>query len=181
MKQYISPLLFVLHVNDLPRVTRHCQVLMYADDTVAFYSGKLALTIESKLIEDLDIIGSWLRNNSLFLNVTKTEAMLFGTQARLSQVTDFRVTFNANPIKRVSEFKYLGVLFDEKISWNAHVNYIISKVGKRLGMLRHCANMIYLSYVRPVLENYDIVWDSCGVCNSISLEKLQGRAAIELQ
>ena len=189
MKQYISPLLFVLHVNDLPRVTRHCQVLMYADDTVAFYSGKLALTIESKLIEDLDIIGSWLRNNSLFLNVTKTEAMLFGTQARLSQVTDFRVTFNANPIKRVSEFKYLGVLFDEKISWNAHVKYIISKVGKRLGMLRrirgsitsHCANTIYLSYVRPILEYCDIVWDSCGVCNSTSLEKLQGRAAIELQ
>ena len=90
----------------------------------------------------------------------------------------------ANPIKRVSEFKYLGVLFDEKISWNAHVKYIISKVSKRLGMLRrirgsitsHRANMIYLSYVRPILEYCDIVWDSCGVCNNTSLEKLQRRA-----
>ena len=25
----LGPLLFVLHVNDLPRVTRHCQVLMF--------------------------------------------------------------------------------------------------------------------------------------------------------
>jgi hypothetical protein len=79
----------------------------------------------SKLTEDLDVIGSWLCSNSLFLNVTKTEAMLFGTQARLSQVTDFRVTFNGNPIKRVSEFKYLGIQFDEKVSWNAHIKLSI--------------------------------------------------------
>ena len=51
--------------------------------------------------------------------------MLFGTQARLSQVTDFRVTFNGNPIKRVSEFKYLGIQFDEKVSWNAHIKLSI--------------------------------------------------------
>ena len=37
--------------------------------------------------------------------------------------------------------------------------------------------MIYLSYVRPILEYCDIVWDSCGVYNSTSLEKLQRRAA----
>ncbi|CAB4032232.1 Hypothetical predicted protein, partial [Paramuricea clavata] len=73
----LGPLLFVLHVNDLPSVIRHCQILMYADGTVVFYSGKIASTILRKLTEDLDVIGSWLCSNSLFLNVTKTEAMLF--------------------------------------------------------------------------------------------------------
>ena len=36
----------------------------------------------------------------------------------------------------------------------------------------HCANVIYLSWT-VILEYCDIVWDSCGVCNSTCLEKLQ--------
>ena len=54
----LGPLLFVLHVNDLPTVARKCSMLMYADDTVLFYSGKVAATVEKSLNEDLDLIGS---------------------------------------------------------------------------------------------------------------------------
>ena len=111
----LGPLLFLLHVNDLFTVARKCSMLMYADDTVLFYFGKVATTIEKSLNEDLDLIGSWLYNNSLFLNAVKTEAMLFGTHARLSDA-DFGITFKGRPITRVFEFKYLGVIFDEDIS-----------------------------------------------------------------
>ena len=107
----LGPLLFVLLVNDLPTVARKCSVLMYADDTVLFYSGKVAAAIEESLNEDLDLIGSWLNNNSLFLNAEKTEAMLFGTHARLSDA-DFGITLKGRPIKRVYKLKYLGVVFD---------------------------------------------------------------------
>ena len=100
-------------------------MLMYADDTVLFYFGKVAATIEKSLNEDLDLIGSWLYKNSLFLNAVKTEAMLLGTHARLSDA-DFGITFKGQPIKRVFEFKYLGVIFDEHISWNSHVKYVLS-------------------------------------------------------
>ena len=61
---------------------------MYADDTVLFNSGiKVAATIKESPNEDLDLIGSWLYNDKV-----KTEAMLFGTHARLSDV-DFGLTF----------------------------------------------------------------------------------------
>ena len=33
----LGPLLFVLHVNDLPTVTRNCNTLMYADGTLLVY------------------------------------------------------------------------------------------------------------------------------------------------
>ena len=64
----LGPLLFVLLVNDLPTVACKCSMLMYADDTVLFYSGKVGAAIEEILNEDLDLIGLWLHNNTLFLN-----------------------------------------------------------------------------------------------------------------
>ena len=53
-------------------------------------------------------------------------------------------------------FTYLGNIFDETISWAPHIQYILSKAGKRLGMLSrlrrdltcHAANTLYLSFIQ---------------------------------
>ena len=47
----LGPLLFILHVNDLPDAAVQCTVLMYADDTVLFCSANQAFVIEEKLNE----------------------------------------------------------------------------------------------------------------------------------
>ena len=36
---------------------------------------------------------------------------------------------------RVTEFKYLGVIFDEHLSWNEYVEEIVSKAGRRVALL----------------------------------------------
>ena len=111
--------------------------------------------------------------------------MLFGTQARLSDA-DFGITFKGRLIKRVFEFKYFrGVVFDELISWNSDVKYVLSQAGKRLLMLGRirgnltsdCANSIYKGYIRPIMDYCDTMWNCCGVGNISSLERPQRRAA----
>ena len=175
----IGPLLFVLVINDLPTHLDNCGTLMYADDTVLFYSSKDVKKIQYALMKDIDKINNWLEENSLFLNKKKTECVLFGTGARLNSVEDFTVYVQGTPITRVLEYKYLGVTLDETLSWNAHVRSILSKAGER--MLRrirsnitiNTANRIYKSFIIPVLEYCDTVWNCCLKLNSDSLEKLQ--------
>ena len=102
-------------------------------------------------MRELQAIECWLRSNSLFINVTKTEAMLFETLQRLAKVDQFSVSVNGSAIKRVTEFKYQGVVFDEHLSWNEHVKAIVSKAGRRVGLLgrvgryitTHSANAIF--------------------------------------
>ena len=64
-----------------------------------------------------------------------TEAMLFGTSQRLAKVDQFSVSVDGSAIKRVTEFKYLGVIFDEHLSWNEHVKEIVLKAGRRVALL----------------------------------------------
>ena len=156
----LGPLLFILHINDLPEVVSDCNILMYADDTVLYCSSSQASVIQDKLNAELSKIDHWLSFNSLFVNVTKTEAMLFGTAPRLSAVNSFSITLNNNVIKRVFHFTYLGIVFDDRLSWNEQIKYLISKAGKRVGMLgrlrrsltRESANVVYCSLIRPILE-----------------------------
>ena len=108
---------------------------MYADDTVLFFSAPEVSTIEATLMRELQAIECCLRLNSLFINVTKTEVMLFGTSQRLAKFDQFSVSVNGSTIKRVTEFKYLGVIFDEHLSWNEHVKESVSKAGRRVGLL----------------------------------------------
>ena len=87
-------------------------------------------------------MGTWLRDNCLFLNTSKTESIVFGSHARLARVCEFNITINGCPIKRVTstEFRYLGILFGECITWKSHVESILSKAGKRVGMLGRIRN-----------------------------------------
>ena len=134
--------------------------------------------------DELKVLDSWLRMSGLFLNTSKTETVLFGTQARLNTVQNFTIQINGYVLKRVFEFKYLDVVFDQHISWNAHVKYLLAKAGKRVGMLgrirhnltTHCANIVYTSHIRPILDYCDTVYHCCGELNSNYLEKLQRRA-----
>ena len=88
-------------------------------------------------------------------------------------------------LNRVSQFKYLGVVFDGRLSWNDHIKYLPTKAGKRVGILGRIrysssyskANTIYTSLIRPIIEYCDSVWRCCGQVNSRAMEALQRRAA----
>ena len=88
-------------------------------------------------------------------------------------------------VSQVKFFKYLGVLLDECLSFNDHINYVMSKVASGLGLLsrlRGCltteeANKIYLSTVLPILSYCDTCFCPLRSTNRKTLERLQRRAA----
>ena len=171
-------------INDLPVVLEKCNILMYADDTVIYVTARNAKEIGNTLANELAKVNEWLLNNNLFMHKGKTECILFDTDSKLASA-NFSVSVNGNDLKRVSEYKYLGVVMNECLTWKARVKYLLGKVGKSIGMLGrarknisiHSANKVYKSYIIPVLDYCDTVWNCCGTVNSDKLERLQRRAA----
>ena len=56
----LGPLLFVLFIKDLPKVLTKCHILMYADDTVIYFSATDSQVIADTLTNELVLVNNWL-------------------------------------------------------------------------------------------------------------------------
>jgi len=68
--------------------------------------------------------------------------MLSGSKTMLSPFNDFQFSTDEGQINRVSSFKYLGVLLDEKWKWKMHVNSLLQKLGHRLSVFNRIYHML---------------------------------------
>ena len=67
----LGPLLFIILINDVHSVLDKCKILMYADDTVVFFSERSVEAVEEVLNQEANLVGKWFANNNLILNLKK--------------------------------------------------------------------------------------------------------------
>ena len=119
----------MLFINNLPVVLEKCNILTYADATVIYVTARNAEEIGNTLTNKLAKVNEWLLNNNLLMHKGKTECILFGTDSKLASA-NFSVSVNGSDLKRVSEYKYLGVVMDKCLTWKARVKYLLAKLAK---------------------------------------------------
>ena len=86
----------------------------------------------------MSLIHEWLVANKLTLNLSKTKYMLFHNYFEKNvypKLKKFKININKYCIKRVSEFKYLGVHFDDNLNWHTHIEYLCTKLSKAAGVI----------------------------------------------
>ena len=109
-------------------MTSKCPTMMYADDTVLFYSSKYVDELEAILNEDLDRINNWVKVNKLALNPTKTKYMICGTVHKLGNISHpLCLKLEDHELLQVNTYKYLGVYLDPVLNWKDHVKCIPCK------------------------------------------------------
>ena len=162
----LGPLLFLVYIDGIQSELQHSKMTMFADD-IAFYCHENSPTnLQSKLNADLAAFTSWLHDNKLTLNITKSKFMVIGGRNKLSQFNDIALVANNDQLENVTKFKYLGVIINQRLTWHDHIEQLHSKIAKRLGALKpfkHLlpvyARRIYVStMVIPIAENASIVW-----------------------
>ena len=97
---------------------------MYADDTNVNFSAATIPDLESQINSDLKYIDCWLKANKLSLNVAKTEFMVISSWQKLQSLNDYTMNIHIDsvPINQSNQSKPLGLIFDENLSWKAHIN-----------------------------------------------------------
>ena len=88
-------------------------------------------------------------------------------------------------VERVGSYMLLGVIISDDLKWNAHIEFVMAKVAKRLYILRllKCAGVmpedmlkVYTYNIRLVLEFAVKVWQNIPAYLSDAIESIQRRA-----
>src|SRR6218665_2274397 len=75
----LGPILFLIYLNDLFRVSNKLKLIMFADDTNAFLSHNSLDVLFDIMNSELFKIVEWFNINKLSLNSDKTNYILFRT------------------------------------------------------------------------------------------------------
>ena len=118
----LGPIFFLLFINDMEKVIKHSHICLFADDTVLYNSNINKETMELELQEDLTSLSRWLNNNELTINVKKSKVMTFSTHSR--KIDGINLGINGQILDTVDTYKYLGLIVDNKLSFQNHIYYV---------------------------------------------------------
>ena len=158
----LGPLLFLIFCNDLQLNLEYMSCIQFADDTTLFYADKSLDVIKCCVENDLEIIMDWFRANSLTLNVQKTKYLLFSPKKGKKNL---HLTIGMCCIKPDTETKILGVILNDKLSWNSQVKNVLVKMKWNLGLLSRGRNLLSKQGLKNVY--YAHIFSHMSYCISI--------------
>ena len=84
---------------------------------------------------------------------------------KLQKTNHNQVYFNHNSVKQVPSQKHIGMYLNTKLNFQEHLNNVLSKVNKTIGLLRKLQTFlprqslvtVYKAFIRPHLDYGDYV------------------------
>ena len=179
----LGPLLFLIYVNDIVNVSDVLLLLLYADDTNAFLSGRNIDQMINTMNTELEKLVIWLQINKLKLNVKKTHFMIFSSGKRKFHYQN-KLIMCGDEIEVVEKTKFLGVIIDTKLNWEDHISYIKKKIAKGIGIISKARKLLnkemlktlYHSFIYPYIDYCIEVWGSASKTRFDTIFRLQKKA-----
>ena len=149
----LSVTLFGVKINNIMKsVCSDVECFLYVDDFCICYKSKHMHTIERQLQQVLNNLSKWSNENGFKFSKTKTKCMHFCQSKKLD--LDPELTLDGVQIEVVPEFKFLDLLFNFKLSFNPHINYLSNKCHKALDLLRVVSSMDWRADRKVLLRLY---------------------------
>ncbi len=157
---------------------------MFADDTSLFKQIRNNMHLTASIInKDLEAMYDCCKKWFVTVNPTKSVYMLFSSKLFPSQLPPIR--YGNIRLQQLFEHKRIGLIFTPTLSWSKDVSAVIAKANQRLGVLKKNKYIIsrksleigYFSFICPILEYGDLIYDSCSKSDSNKLEYVQLEAA----
>eukprot|EP00794_Sanderia_malayensis_P003962 gene3962-4512_t len=178
----LGPLLWNIYQNDLSYTVSNCGLSMYADDHQLYVAKDSPKEVEKVINENMEKVCSWYRDNFLHANKEKYQAMTVTGQKIQEIPIEFKI--NDDVVQQTKALKLLGVIIDDKLTFNGHISNMCKKASQKVGVLMRLRNLIpmeaklvlYKTAILPHLTYCGLVFHFCRASDRRKLEGVQERA-----
>ena len=122
-------------------ITKHNKLIVYADDTTVLISGRTLTETKQHCNDILNRFYNYFTVNKLSINPLKTKYIIykpnyhsFKNQKKVQDTTCTGITMGGKALKQAKSIKFLGVIINEKLTWDDHKNMCIAKSAKMLAL-----------------------------------------------
>ena len=153
-----GPVLFIAFINDVSDyLTQGCKMKLYADDAKV-YTVLDDVFSPASLQLSLDAIFAWSSHWQLVLAGSKCSVMHMFCARTQSRQQDYFICNRKLP--SVTSFTDLGVSYDNKFRFTAHVDRVAQRASLRSKLILKCFSsrspailkLAFCTFVRPLLE-----------------------------
>ena len=165
----LSTTLFNVKINNIVKqVDPGVECSLYVDDFVIMYKSPTIDAIQRKLQHTINRLEEWTLKNGFTISKNKTVAMHFCPDKKCM---DPVLKLDNDPIQFVKEAKFLGLIWDTKLTFEPHIKYLKARCQKSLNILKVLSRTewgadrttllkLYRSLVRSKLDYGCIVYGS---------------------
>ena len=165
----LGPLLFSILVHDIGKCIKNGKYHMYADDTQMYYRTQIHNIYDTikRINEDIARVAKYSESNCLKINAKKSYCIYMGSKHTLKQINLVdHVLLKNNPIKKLPTVKNLGVMFDENLTWENHINGVIKGAFFKLKQFYRFKNFLTTETKYRLVEVY--VLSKLNYCNTVT-------------
>ena len=132
----LSPLLFLIYVNDLPKPHhRQNSKSQFADDTALWAASKNVQFATKRLRRDLRKLAKWCAKWRIKLNLKKTKVIIF-SRSSVSRNSEPILKLYDEKFKTYPQVKFLGIIFDSKFTFQKYFEEILGCCNTRYHRIR---------------------------------------------
>ena len=165
----LGPLLFLIYINDIVNSSEIFKFILFADDSNLYVSHSDIHALIDITNVELEKVRQWIISNKLTINVGKTHYLIFHRRRLPHEVE--HIVLGGEILERSQNTKFLGVIIEDSLKWDKHIQLIISKISKLCGILyltrytltTKALKTIYYSLVYPNLTYCLTVWGASGI------------------
>lgn len=104
------------------------------------------------LNKELLLIKEWVIGNRLTLNIDKTKSIDLRSKCRLNSVLILNLRLGDKHIEQKTEVKLLGLIIEDRLSWNSYINQMVMKMGRGMAIVRYSKKFIPNYLVKQFIE-----------------------------
>ena len=159
--------LLLIYINDLSEnLTSNAK--LFANDTSLFPVVHDVNTSAKALNDDLKKVNDWAFQWEMSFNLDlskQAQEVIFSRKSKRPTHPPF--VFNNNNVSQTFSQKRLGFILNFKLTFEEHLNNVLAKVNKAVGLLCKLRNLlprttlitIYKAFIRPHLDYGDVLYE----------------------